>query len=134
MHILVIDDDPLMTKFYERAFEGKQIITFNKPDEGYAYFLKTLCTDPPEVVILDAVYSGQWAIPTGYDMAKKMRKEDKDKRLAIVMVTANKRSLDDLRINEEGVDAIFYKGEIEEPVLVAEIEKMYLEKRRANDN
>lgn len=125
--ILAVDDDETMTRFYERSFadEWIKIQTFNRPDEGLAYFLK----ESPNLVILDAVYAGEWAIPTGYDLAKKIREYDNEKT-TIVMVTANKRGLDSFRIGNGGVDAIFYKGEEEAIVLIQEILKVYQEKNK----
>lgn len=136
--ILIVEDNTDIHQLYleqlkienkEGRFEGEIISAFN-PKEGLVCFFEAYRKDClPSLIILDAVFKGSHTPATGYDLAKEIRKYDRKNKCAIVMVTANSRPMDRLRINKSCVDDIIYKGAQDWPELFARIKLAYERKQ-----
>lgn len=112
-HILVVEDDKLMRKLYERLFK-KHELEFSCRLEGSAEgALNHLRRDSVDVAILD------WDLPgiSGLDLVKALRATPATKSLRIIMVCGKVRSEDEVHALENGADDYLTKPFVVEVLL-----------------
>ena len=84
--ILIVDDDPDLTKALKVTLESKNyiVITASNGSEG----MDKINTDTPDLLILDVMMSTS---QDGFEMARELKKDPKHKKMPILMLTASKR-------------------------------------------
>jgi len=122
--ILIVDDDPDLTKALKATLENKNyiVITASNGSEG----VDKINTDKPDLLILDVMMS---ALQDGFEMARELKKDPQLKKMPILMLTAVKgRTGIDFKSsagdpNWLPVDSFLDKP-VEPQVLLAEIKRL----------
>ena len=122
--ILIVDDDPDLTKALKATLESKNyiVITASSGSEG----MDKINTDKPDLLILDVMMSTS---QDGFEMARELKKDPQFKKMPILMLTAIKgRTVIDFRSsagdpNWLPVDSFLDKP-VEPQVLLAEIKRL----------
>jgi len=122
--ILIVDDDPDLTKALKATLENKNyiVITASSGSEG----MDKINTDKPDLLILDVMMSTS---QDGFEMARELKKDPQFKKMPILMLTAIKgRTGIDFRSsagdpNWLPVDSFLDKP-VEPQVLLAEIKRL----------
>jgi len=122
--ILIVDDDPDLTKALKATLESKNyiVITASNGSEG----MDKIKTDKPELLILDVIMSTS---QDGFEMARELKKDPQSKKMPILMLTAIKgRTGIDFKSsagdpNWLPVDSFLDKP-VEPQVLLAEIKRL----------
>jgi len=122
--ILIVDDDPDLTKALKATLESKNyiVITASNGSEG----VDKINTDKPDLLILDVMMS---ALQDGFEMARELKKDPQLKKMPILMLTAVKgRTGIDFKSsagdpNWLPVDSFLDKP-VEPQVLLAEIKRL----------
>jgi DNA-binding response OmpR family regulator len=122
--ILIVDDDPDLTKALKATLESKNyiVITASSGSEG----MDKINTDKPDLLILDVMMSTS---QDGFEMARELKKDPQFKKMPILMLTAIKgRTGIDFRSsagdpNWLPVDSFLDKP-VEPQVLLAEIKRL----------
>jgi DNA-binding response OmpR family regulator len=83
--ILIVDDDPDLTKALKATLESKNYIvtTASNGSEG----MNKINTDKPDLLILDVMMSTP---QDGFEMARELKKDPQFKKMPILMLTAIK--------------------------------------------
>ena len=87
--VLIIDDDELSRKLMQRLLEREfevEITTFINGLEGLEYAQKNY----PDLIVLDLMLPGM----NGFEILKKLRKDNKLEETKVVLVSAKSRSED----------------------------------------
>jgi len=89
--VLVVDDDLVQIKLVETILsdEGYDVLSSTEADEG----LQLAMTESPDIILLDVMMP----IINGYNFCKLLKQEEKQKDIAIVMVTA-RDEIEDIKI------------------------------------
>jgi DNA-binding response OmpR family regulator len=122
--ILIVDDDPDLTKALKATLESKNyiVITASSGSEG----MDKINTDTPDLLILDVMMSTS---QDGFEMARELKKDPQFKKMPILMLTAIKgRTGIDFRSsagdpNWLPVDSFLDKP-VEPQILLAEIKRL----------
>jgi DNA-binding response OmpR family regulator len=79
--ILIVEDDPLMSRVYQRIFklEGYEIVTAQDGEEG----LKKATETNPVLIMLDIMMPKM----NGLDILQKLKSQDSTKTIPIIMLT-----------------------------------------------
>ena len=83
MKVLIIEDDPLISRMYERVFtfEGFEVEMARDGEEGVK---KVKAMDPkPVMVLLDVMMPKM----TGIDVLREIKADDKTKKIPVVVLT-----------------------------------------------
>jgi CheY-like chemotaxis protein len=122
--ILIVDDDPDLTKALKATLESKDYIvtTASNGPEG----MDKINTDKPDLLILDVMMSKP---QDGFEMARELRKDPQLKKMPILMLTAIKGKTGiDFGSSAGDQDWLpvdsFLDKPIEPQVLLAEIKKL----------
>jgi len=101
--ILVIDDEERNLRLMQAMLTpmGYQIETVGSGREG----LEQAYQDPPDVVLLDVMMPGM----DGYEVARRLRADDRTRRIPLVMVTALSSVEDRIRALNAGADDFLSK-------------------------
>ena len=101
--ILVIDDDPTLTKLVESRLNanGFAAMSFNDAAIG----LETAMKKIPDLVILDVMMP----IINGYNMCSLLKSEQKTKKIPIIMLTSRSEDQDKAIGKEVGADVYLTK-------------------------
>ena len=101
--ILVIDDDPTLTKMVESRLNanGYAAVTSNDAAVGLEKAMKQI----PDLVILDVMMP----IINGYNMCTLLKSEQKTRNIPIIMLTSRSEDQDKAIGKEVGVDAYLTK-------------------------
>ncbi|MFZ2500372.1 MAG: response regulator [Minisyncoccia bacterium] len=81
--LFMAEDDPLMSRMYERAFRlgGHELTMAHDGEEAVTLLLKA---DPkPEVIMLDIMMPKL----NGFDVLRKVKEDEKLKRVPVIMLT-----------------------------------------------
>jgi len=122
--ILIVDDDPDLTKALKATLESKNyiVITASNGSEG----MDKIKTDKPELLILDVMMTTS---QDGFEMARELKNDPQLKKMPILMLTAIKgRTGIDFKSsagdpNWLPVDSFLDKP-VEPQVLLAEIKRL----------
>jgi DNA-binding response OmpR family regulator len=122
--ILIVDDDPDLTKALKATLESKNyiVITASNGSEG----MDKINTDKPDLLILDVMMATS---QDGFEMARELKKDPQFKKMPILMLTAIKgRTGIDFKSsagdpNWLPVDSFLDKP-VEPQVLLAEIKRL----------
>jgi len=122
--ILIVDDDPDLTKALKATLESKNyiVITASNGSEG----MDKINTDKPDLLILDVMMA---TLQDGFEMARELKKDPQFKKMPILMLTAIKgRTGIDFKSsagdpNWLPVDSFLDKP-VEPQVLLAEIKRL----------
>jgi DNA-binding response OmpR family regulator len=122
--ILIVDDDPDLTKALKATLESKSyiVITASNGSEG----MDKINTDKPDLLILDVMMATS---QDGFEMARELKKDPQFKKMPILMLTAIKgRTGIDFKSsagdpNWLPVDSFLDKP-VEPQVLLAEIKRL----------
>jgi len=122
--ILIVDDDPDLTKALKATLESKNyiVITASNGSEG----MDKINTDKPDLLILDVMMATS---QDGFEMARELKKDPQFKKTPILMLTAIKgRTGIDFKSsagdpNWLPVDSFLDKP-VEPQVLLAEIKRL----------
>jgi DNA-binding response OmpR family regulator len=122
--ILIVDDDPDLTKALKATLESKNYIvtTASNGSEG----MDKINTDKPDLLVLDVMMS---TLHDGFEVARELKKDPKLKKMPILMLTAVKgRTGIDFKSDSGDpnwlpVDSFLDKP-VEPQVLLAEIKRL----------
>ena len=122
--ILIVDDDPDLTKALKATLESKNyiVITASNGSEG----MDKISTDKPDLLILDVMMA---TAEDGFEMARELKNDPQFKKMPILMLTAIKgRTGIDFKSsagdpNWLPVDSFLDKP-VEPQVLLAEIKRL----------
>lgn len=116
--ILLIDDDPLIVRMYERKLtqEGLAVRLAANGDEG----LHALESETPDLIILDVLMPKM----NGWETLKKIKENPKTKDIPVITLTSlGDRPEDIKRFKDYGVKEYLVKSQIELKGLVDIIRK-----------
>lgn len=122
--ILIVDDDPDLTKALKATLESKNyiVITASNGSEG----MDKINTDKPDLLILDVMMA---TAEDGFEMARELKKDPQFKKMPILMLTAIKgRTGIDFKSSAGDRDWLpvdsFLDKPVEPQVLLAEIKRL----------
>lgn len=116
--ILLVDDDPLIVRMYERklAKEGFAVTLAPNGEEG----LKAIESGRPDVILLDVLMPKM----NGWEMLKKLKGNPKTADIPVITLTSlGDRPEDIQKFKDLGVKEYLVKSQIELKDLVAAIKK-----------
>ena len=101
--ILLVDDEPFILKMYQTKLErcGYAVITAENGKEA----LRVAESEHPDIVLLDIVMNGM----DGFAALKKMKKDDKLKRIPVFMLTNISSEKDKAEAFELGAAGYYIK-------------------------
>jgi DNA-binding response OmpR family regulator len=122
--ILIVDDDPDLTKALKATLESKNyiVITASNSSEG----MDKISTDKPDLLILDVMMA---TAEDGFEMARELKNDPQFKKMPILMLTAIKgRTGIDFKSSAGDRDWLpvdsFLDKPVEPQVLLAEIKRL----------
>jgi DNA-binding response OmpR family regulator len=122
--ILIVDDDPDLTKALKATLESKNyiVITASNGSEG----MDKISTDKPDLLILDVMMA---TAEDGFEMARELKNDPQFKKMPILMLTAIKgRTGIDFKSSAGDRDWLpvdsFLDKPVEPQVLLAEIKRL----------
>jgi len=122
--ILIVDDDPDLTKALKATLESKNyiVITASNGSEG----MDKINTDKPDLLILDVMMA---TAEDGFEMARELKNDPQFKKMPILMLTAIKgRTGIDFKSSAGDRDWLpvdsFLDKPVEPQVLLAEIKRL----------
>lgn len=106
MKVLIIDDEPLMVKMYQRALHGEefQVIPALGGDEG----LEIAKTEKPNIILLDIMMPK----PNGIEVLEALKADESTKGIPVIMLTNLSGKYDEAYALSKGADAYWVKDEI----------------------
>jgi two-component system cell cycle response regulator len=120
LHIMVVDDDPLMREIVVRQFSGwsssrhKQVNIASYPDGTAFMDTKWYCEGERHIILLDCIMPGL----DGIEVLSKLRASYPEQGVYIVMLTARSDNADIIRALQQGADDYVVKPfHLEELVL-----------------
>ena len=116
--ILLIDDDPLIVRMYERKLtqEGFAVSLAANGDEG----LHALEKETPDLILLDVLMPKL----NGWETLKKIKENPKTKDVPVIMLTSlGDRAEDIKKFMDFGVKEYLVKSQVELKELVRTIQK-----------
>jgi len=116
--ILVVDDDPLIVRMYERKLtkEGFGVTLAANGEEG----LKALEKDMPDCILLDVLMPKM----NGWEMLKKVKENPKTAAIPVIILTSLGDRPDDIqKFTDLGVKEYLIKSQTELKALVENIRK-----------
>jgi len=116
--ILLVDDDPLIVRMYERKLvkEGFAVALAPNGEEG----LKAIENDRPDLVLLDVLMPKM----NGWEMLKKLKGDPKAADIPVITLTSlGDRPEDIQKFKDLGVKEYLVKSQVELKDLVAMIHK-----------
>lgn len=126
--ILIVDDDPDLTKALKVTLESKQytVLTAANRSEG----MKKIKNDKPDLVILDIVMD-TWQ--DGFEMSRELKADPRYKNMPILILTAARdRTGIDFKPSAGDPDWLPVEGFLDKPVepelLLTEVEKLLSKK------
>jgi len=115
--ILVVDDEIQLITMLQMRLEanGYEVITANDGKEGF----EKAKTDDPDLIVLDGM------MPTmgGFEVCGILKKDDRYKKIPVILFTAKAQETDLKEGEAAGADAYITKP-FEAPVLLAKIEEL----------
>jgi len=121
--ILLVDDDPLVSRSYERRLTaaGAQVILAANGAEGLAQ----LQIEKPDIILLDLMMPKM----DGYEMLKKVKEDLETKDIPVIILTnLNDRSEDVEKLKELGVVKYIVKSDTSLKEIVERV-ALYLNKK-----
>ncbi len=122
--VLIVDDDPDLTKALKATLESKNyiVITASNGSEG----MDKISTDKPDLLILDVMMA---TAEDGFEMARELKNDPQFKKMPILMLTAIKgRTGIDFKSSAGDRDWLpvdsFLDKPVEPQVLLAEIKRL----------
>jgi DNA-binding response OmpR family regulator len=122
--VLIVDDDPDLTKALKVTLESKNyiVITASNGSEG----MDKISTDKPDLLILDVMMA---TAEDGFEMARELKNDPQFKKMPILMLTAIKgRTGIDFKSSAGDRDWLpvdsFLDKPVEPQVLLAEIKRL----------
>lgn len=81
--LFIAEDDPLMSRMYERAFRlgGHELTIAHDGEEALALLQKS--TEQPTVILLDIMMPKM----NGFDVLRKIKEDEKFKRIPVILLT-----------------------------------------------
>jgi DNA-binding response OmpR family regulator len=123
--ILIVDDEPTSINVLNEVLKDSYKIVFAKDGAGG---IKIVLSDtPPDMILLDIVMPGI----DGYEVCKKLKKDDHTKNIPIIFITAKGKEDDETKGFELG--AVDYITKPFNPVVVKARVKAHLELKRHRD-
>ena len=123
--ILIVDDEPTSINVLNEVLKDSYKIVFAK--DGTVGLKIALSDSPPDLILLDIVMPGI----DGYDVCKKLKKNDSTKNIPIIFITANGKEDDETKGFELG--AVDYITKPFNPIVVKARVKAHLELKRHRD-
>jgi len=96
--ILVVDDEPAMRELLVGVLERDGYVASEAANAEEAR--RRMLTNPPDLVLLDWMLPGQ----SGYDFSRELRRDERTRRLPIIMLTARGEEPDKVHGLEAGAD------------------------------
>jgi len=122
--ILIIDDDPDLTKAVKVTLESKNytVITASSGPEG----MDKINSEKPDLLILDVMIT---AMNDGFEIARALKKDPKHKKMPILMMTAVKGKVGiDFKAEAGDPNWLPVEGFLDKPVepqvLLSEIKRL----------
>ena len=122
--ILIVDDDPDLTKALKATLESKNyiVITASNSEEG----MEKINTDKPDLLVLDVMMATS---EDGFEMARELKNNPQFKKMPILILTAIKgRTGIDFKSSAGDRDWLPVEGFLDKPVepqvLLAEIKRL----------
>jgi len=122
--ILIVDDDPDLTKALKATLESKNyiVITASNSAEG----MEKINTDKPDLLVLDVMMA---TTEDGFEMARELKNNPQFKKMPILILTAIKgRTGIDFKSSAGDRDWLPVEGFLDKPVepqvLLAEIKRL----------
>ena len=116
--ILVVDDDPLIVRMYERKLikEGFAVHLAANGEEG----IKALEKEIPDLILLDVLMPKM----NGWEALKKIKENPKTKNIPVITLTSlGDRKEDIQRFKDLGVKEYLIKSDVDLKTLVETIRK-----------
>ncbi len=116
--ILVVDDDPLIVRMYERKLikEGFAVHLAANGEEG----IKALEKEIPDLILLDVLMPKM----NGWEALKKIKENPKTKNIPVITLTSlGDRKEDIQRFKDLGVKEYLIKSDVDLKTLVETIKK-----------
>lgn len=116
--ILLVDDDPLIVRMYERKLvkEGFEVLLAPNGEEG----IKAIEKNRPDLVLLDVLMPKM----NGWEVLKKLKSSTETADIPVITLTSLGDRPDDIqKFKELGVKEYFIKSQIELKDLIAAIRK-----------
>jgi DNA-binding response OmpR family regulator len=123
--ILIVDDEPTSIDILNEVLKDSYKIVFAK--DGAGGIKIALSDTPPDMILLDIVMPGI----DGYEVCKKLKKDDHAKNIPIIFITAKGKEDDETKGFELG--AVDYITKPFNPVVVKARVKSHLELKRHRD-
>ncbi|MFZ2886518.1 MAG: response regulator [Minisyncoccia bacterium] len=118
--LFIAEDDPLMSRMYERAFKasGHELTMAGDGEEALATLQKA---DPkPAVIILDVMMPKM----SGFDVLRKIKEDEKLKTIPVILLTNLAGQQDAEKGLELGAVAYLVKSQYDPKQVVAKIEEL----------
>ena len=116
--ILLVDDDPLIVRMYERklAKEGFAVTLAPNGEEAF----KALEKDTPDLILLDVLMPKM----NGWEVLKKLKENEKTKNIPVITLTSLGDKPEDIqKFKELGVKEYLVKSNVDLKALVEMIRK-----------
>jgi len=119
-HLFIAEDDPLMSRMYERAFRlGGHELTM--AGDGEEAMTKITAMNPqPVVAILDVMMPKM----SGFDVLRKMKADEKLKGIPVILLTNLAGEQDAQKGLELGAVAYLIKSQYDPKQVVAKVEEI----------
>ena len=116
--ILIIEDDPLMQRMYQKAFafDGYEVLVASDGVEG----LETIRTEKPTLVLLDVMMPKM----NGLEVLEKVKADPEIKNTPIIMLTNLAGSADAEKALSQGAVKYIIKSEQEPKAVVAMVKEI----------
>lgn len=119
--VLIVDDDPLMVRMYQAKLQddGNQV---EIADDGQAG-LQKVTTFHPDLIVLDVMMPNI----SGLDMLKKLKENEKTKKIPVILLTNVDRSDADIQRGLDlGAVAYLVKAQYRPDEIIAKIKEILL--------
>lgn len=118
--LFIAEDDPLMSRMYERAFKlgGHDITMAGDGEEALASLQKA--TDAPAVILLDVMMPKM----SGFDVLRKIKEDQKLKGIPVILLTNLAGAQDAEKGLELGAVAYLVKSQYNPKQVVEKVEEI----------
>jgi len=109
-NILIVNDSHLERKILFSKLEYAYTV-FEAEDSDVAY--EILKNEDMDIIILDNLMQGE----TGYDIATKLRKNEKYDNVPLILMSSNESPIDEVRAFESGFNAYLHKNTMKDDIV-----------------
>lgn len=118
MKILLVEDDQLLLRMYQQAFEGEGFAVVTAPD-GVVGFEKAIA-ELPDLIMMDIMMPNM----NGLDVLDKLKQNEKTKKIPVIMLTNLAGTQDEAEAKGRGAVDYFVKSHYKPRDVVLKIKQM----------